>query len=151
MSADSIPNPFHPNQQMEVPNLYQPGQFVPGELLNPGGNALARLNQTIHGSSEQTDYQNRMLRSEPSGEHDPTTSDTWQKGPGYNPKGDPGTPELIPPDALSETPTAGQASTSAFQNQLMAQKHAYLTSTYLTGGQGLLDPPNTTSQVLLGN
>lgn len=60
-------------------------------------------------------------------------------------------PALAAPTAISKTPTQADASTTAIQNQLSREKNAFATSTFLTGGAGLLEPPTTTSQVLLGN
>ena len=62
-------------------------------------------------------------------------------------------PILLSPDANSSTPTQSQTNTTALQNQLSAEKNAIATSAYLTPGygQGLLDEPHTTSQVLMGN
>lgn len=45
-------------------------------------------------------------------------------------------------------PTLEQANTTMIQNQLAKEKMA--TSSVLTGGQGLLDEPTTTSALLVG-
>lgn len=58
---------------------------------------------------------------------------------------------LNSPTALSATPTLAGASTTALQNQLAQASNARATSTYLTGGAGLLEEPTTTSRVLLGS
>jgi len=58
-------------------------------------------------------------------------------------------PNLLAPNALSETPTQAQASKVAARRQLDQQRQS--TSTVLNGGAGLLDEPTTTSRTLLGS
>lgn len=62
----------------------------------------------------------------------------------------PQAPNLESPDAKSSTPTLAQTNTTALQKQLASESAARSSSTFLTGGQGLLDQPTTTSRVLLG-
>jgi len=59
-------------------------------------------------------------------------------------------PTLLAPNALSSTPTQADASKPAAEQNLEQEKAAASTSTILTGGQGLLDSPSTTSRALLG-
>lgn len=59
-------------------------------------------------------------------------------------------PSLMGPDSMSAQPTLAQTSTTALQKQLTQEHAAASTSTLLTGGQGLLDDPKTTSNVLMG-
>jgi hypothetical protein len=59
-------------------------------------------------------------------------------------------PELQGPDALSAQPTQAQASTTTLQRRLTQEHAAASTSALLTGGQGLLDEPTTTSAMLTG-
>lgn len=63
----------------------------------------------------------------------------------------PAPPALIAPTALSQTPTIQKTNTSVIQNQLARNQNAQSTSSILTGGQGLLDTPTTTSRVLIGS
>lgn len=63
----------------------------------------------------------------------------------------PNQPNTQAPNALSSVPTTADANTTALQNQLSKEKMESSTSTILTGGQGLLDQPSTTSSVLMGN
>jgi hypothetical protein len=63
----------------------------------------------------------------------------------------PKAPTLAAPNALSATPTQAQASTTAAQQNLASETTAASTATVLTGGQGLLDEPTTTSKTLLGS
>ena len=60
-------------------------------------------------------------------------------------------PQLQSPNANSNTPTQAQTNTTALQTQLSDEHNQASTSTLLTGGQGLLDQPTTTSKVLLGS
>ena len=64
---------------------------------------------------------------------------------------DPKTPDLQSPDALSSTPSQAQTNTTALQSELANESAVASTSTYLTGGAGLLDQPTTTSRVLMGS
>jgi hypothetical protein len=63
----------------------------------------------------------------------------------------PKAPELQAPTALSKQPTQAEAATAAINKTLDQEKVAASTSTVLTGGQGLLDQPTTTSRTLLGS
>ncbi len=63
----------------------------------------------------------------------------------------PSSPNLQGPNTLSSTPTQAQTNTTALQTQLSKEQTASSTSSILTGGQGLLDQPSTTSRVLLGS
>ena len=65
--------------------------------------------------------------------------------------GVPQQPNLIAPNAFSQTPTIQQANTTQLQNQLAQEQNDQKTSTILTGGGGLMDKPQTTSSVLLGS
>jgi hypothetical protein len=56
-----------------------------------------------------------------------------------------------PSSANTPTPTLASTNTTALQSQLSNEQNAASTSTILTGGQGLLDQPTTTSKVLLGS
>lgn len=55
---------------------------------------------------------------------------------------------LESPDAISSTPTQAETNTTALQKQLAQESMFASTSTILTGGQGVLDTPTTTSAFL---
>lgn len=63
----------------------------------------------------------------------------------------PNQPNLLAPNALSSTPTNADASSVASRRILDQERAAASTSTILTGGQGLLEQPTTTSRTLMGN
>ncbi len=63
----------------------------------------------------------------------------------------PGGAAIKAPNANSSVPTAADANTTALQNQLSRERNEASTSSILTGGQGLLDEPSTTSRVLMGS
>lgn len=63
----------------------------------------------------------------------------------------PKAPTLAAPNALSATPTQADAAAPALKGTLDREKQAASTATVLTGGQGLLDTPSTTSRTLLGS
>lgn len=63
----------------------------------------------------------------------------------------PKSPTLMNPNALSQQPTQADGAKVGIEKTLAKEKQQASTSTILSGGQGLLDTPTTTSRTLLGN
>lgn len=141
MSSDSIPSPGKviTGKDEDLPSWQN--------FLNPGGATVNKGIKSIYGGGNATDSTGKFF-DDPVGQFTGAIGDTGSSiGEQLQ---QPDSPTLEAPDSKSKTPDRKQASTSIFQNQLMSEKHAFLTSTYLTGGAGLLEEPTTTSRVLLG-
>lgn len=109
------------------------------------GNPFQALGNGISGLANQT---GDFLKDPIKGLEQPFVSAFDAVKNALNPGGNKA-PDLATP--TTKTPDPAAASTTALQNQLAREANGRATATFLTGGQGLLDQPTTTSTVLLGS